>query len=273
MNLLIPLTMKFIPFLFYFLTPITVAAQINLSQSLKVCDVEGSITLYHLESETWQYSDSLDAMKETLPASTFKIANSAIALETDAISNEHEILKWNGRENTFFGSRIEAWNEDINMKKAFETSAVWFYVELAKRIGREIYREYLNEISYGNNDLTEPGDDFWNFGKFGVSPVNQIQLLINLHRKELPFSDSTIQIVREMMLLESTDLYDLFGKTGWTKTNKEDIGWWIGFVEKERDTWFFATRITKSLATDNPDFSACRMTITRSVLNDAGILE
>lgn len=243
-----------------------------MGQLLRECGVDGSITLYHLESDIWMYSDSSDAIKPTLPASTFKILNSAIALETGAILSKDETLEWDGTENTFFGTRIDAWNEDTDLKTAFKNSTVWFYVELANRIGREQYAEYLNTASYGNGDLSEEGGDFWNYGKFGVSPENQIQFLKDFYLEKLPFSESTYQAVKEMMISDEAGNSMISGKTGWTKTGTEDIGWWIGYSENEKGTWFFATRITKDQADDNPGFPACRTSITTEAFREMGIL-
>lgn len=238
----------------------------------EVCDVNGSITLYHLETDRWIFSDSDDALKPALPASTFKIFNSALALELNAVTDEHEMLEWDGTENTFFGLHIGAWNEDIHMKRAFQVSAIWFYEKLAKRIGREEYRSWLNRIGYGNGYLEEAGVDFWNFGSFGISPVHQILFLKALHQDELPFSTDTQQTVKKMMVEKESESYKISGKTGWTKTDELDIGWWIGYVEKNEDTWFFATRITRDITSEIPGFSACRKSITGEIFREFGIL-
>jgi beta-lactamase class D len=259
--------------LFACFLPISLSAQPGIHQPFLDCGIDGSITLYHLENDTWVFSDSTDAYKETLPASTFKILNSAIALETGSVSDVSEVFEWNGTENTFFGVKIDSWNEDINMENAFKTSAIWFYEELSKKIGKEKYRTWLASVNYGNGDFSETGYDFWNFGGFGVSPVNQIVFLKSFYLEELPFSADTYQSVKKMILSEENESHTISGKTGWTKTETEDIGWWIGYVEKENETWFFATRIIKSLTENNPDFSACRTRITLSVLNNFGVLE
>jgi beta-lactamase class D len=247
-------------------------AQADMKQFFETCKVNGSITLHHLETGLWIFSDSTDALMSSLPASTFKIFNSALALELNAVKNENEVFEWDGYENIFFGQRIDSWNEDIHMKRAFQVSAVWFYKKLAQQIGREEYRYWLDRIGYGNGNLEETGADFWNFGGFGISPKNQVRFLKALYKEELPFSADIHQTVKKLMIDEESESYKISGKTGWTKTDERDIGWWIGFVEKKEDTWLFATRISKDITSDNPDFSACRKSITESIFRDLEIL-
>ena len=83
--------------------------------------LKGSTTIYDLKNKKWLYTDSLDAEKETLPASTFKILNSLIALEQKAVSDENQIINWDGTEKTFFGARVESWNKDTDLKLLLKT--------------------------------------------------------------------------------------------------------------------------------------------------------
>jgi len=45
----------------------------NLSTPFKECQVRGSISLYDYKTKKWLFSDTADAEKPTLPASTFKL--------------------------------------------------------------------------------------------------------------------------------------------------------------------------------------------------------
>src|SRR5690606_20343949 len=99
--------------------------------------------------------------------STFKILNSLIALESKVIENEKEFFQWDGVERKAMGVPVPAWNQDNNLEMAYKNSTVWFYMELAKKIGRETYKKVFQKIGYGNDRLAEKGDDFWNYGAFG----------------------------------------------------------------------------------------------------------
>lgn len=79
----------------------------------------------------------MDGNLETLPASTFKIINSLIAIEEKAIRDENEVLKWDGVKRSLFGKEIPQWNKDTDLKTAYKNSTIWFYVKMAERIGRK----------------------------------------------------------------------------------------------------------------------------------------
>ena len=156
---------------------ITVHSQQNLIKPFKDCGIEGSITIYDFNAKKWIASDIYDSHFPTLPASTFKIINTLIALESGVIGNENELIKWPGTTDTIkYGYRPGIYY-NMTMKDAFKASAGWAYVELSKQIGKEKYIKYLTECEYGNVNISTNDADFWNFGGFAISPVNQIEIL------------------------------------------------------------------------------------------------
>ncbi len=91
-----------------------------------------------------------------MPASTFKIVNSLIGLETGKLTDEKMIIKWDGIK------RSNAdWNRDMNMKEAFKASNVPYYQELARRIGADTMKKWIDTLSYGNRDISGGVDSFW----------------------------------------------------------------------------------------------------------------
>lgn len=249
-------------------------AQGEIHAILDAYGVRGSTTVYDYQAQQWHYSDSVDAHTETLPASTFKIIHSLIALEEQAVADEHEIIPWDGVVKTAFGQPIDKWNQDHDLAMAYRNSTVWFYVELAQRIGRARYPYYLDACGYGNGDLSEPNPAFWVVGDFAVSPKNQVEFLVKLHEETLgPFSPETYKIVKQIMVSEETEAYTVRSKTGWTTHNGEDIGWWVGYITKGEQIYFFATRIRKDEEMANEQFGAARVELTREVLNEWGMWE
>jgi beta-lactamase class D len=260
--------------LFVALSAVTLVlhAQSSLLEPFESCGIKGSITIYDYNKKQWITSDINDSHRATLPASTFKIVNTLIALETGVIEDENEIIPWiDDYDTSKYGHRPNIYR-DLSVKQAFELSAGWAYRELAKRIGKEKYKEILTVIGYGNVDLSIDDPDFWNFGDFAVSPANQVQVLIGIYEENLPFSKRAYQVLKKIMIEEQTAEYTIRSKTGWTRAEGKDTGWWVGYIEKAGNTYFFATRLVKDRKEKNPNFGPCRKEITKTVFQFLGIL-
>jgi beta-lactamase class D len=197
-----------IPFLL-FLIASRVYGQIDLNKPFQDCNINGSISIYDYQAKQWTFSNANDSHMGTLPASTFKIINTLIALEAGVIADENEIIRWPGETDTVrYGYRPDIYH-DMSLKEAFKLSAGWVYVELAKKIGKNRYREFLTSSNYGNADVSINDPDFWNFGNFAISPANQIEVLIGVYEETLPFSKGSFKILKEIMEEEQTDSYTL----------------------------------------------------------------
>lgn len=245
--------------------------QIDLKKPFTARNVQGSITLLDYKNQKWIKSDSVDAETETVPASTFKIINLLIALETGVISSELDTIRWVGKIDTsVYGYRPSTY-KDMTVKEAFEVSAGWVFVELSKKIGRERYLHYLALCDYGNKNVSGEAD-FWNFGPLKISPQQQIEFLIKVYENKLPFSQKNIDTLKKVMIHEKNDRYTLRAKTGWGWSGGTDAGWWIGYVEKQENIFFFATRLTKAREDKNRNFQAARIEITKEILREGGVL-
>jgi beta-lactamase class D len=173
-----------------------------------------------------------------LPASTFKIPNTLIALQEGIIKNENDILKWDGKD-----KGVKEWNKDQSLKTAFPISCVWFYQELAKKVGIEKYLEYLNEMDYGNKKTGTKIDTFWLEGDIKISAKEQIEFLKKVYKEDYSFNKNYYKILKKIMIEEKTSEYILRGKTGWAQRSKTQIGWYVGYIETQKDTCFFACNL------------------------------
>jgi beta-lactamase class D len=230
------------------------------------CKVTGSFVLYNNNDSSSFEIDAQRCQKRFTPASTFKILNSLIALETGAVKDEKTVIKWDSVERP-----VKIWNQDLDMKHAFKYSAVWFYQELARRIGETKMKKYIQLCSYGNMDISGGIDQFWLTGNLKISQYEQIGFLKNLYDNELPFSAKTMNTVKDIMLMEDTLGYKLYAKTGWGQTDSLDIGWYVGWVETKNNVYFFATNI-EAVNPDPEKFPAARIKITKDILKEMGIL-
>ncbi|MCC5942246.1 MAG: class D beta-lactamase [Balneolaceae bacterium] len=261
--------LKRLPIIFFLTLYATITfGQINYQTFFDNLGLDGSTTIYDYNNQEWIYTDRQDAKRATLPASTFKIPNSLFAIEYKVVQNEYEIFEWDGEPKKHLGNVVNAWNQDTDLKSAYKHSTIWFYEEVAKQIKRDHYKKTLNKIGYGNGNYDEKGVDFWNYGEFAVTPKNQIEFLIRLHENRLPFSTETVEKVKDLMITETSDSFIYRDKTGWTRKDGTDIGWWVGYVETQDNVYFFATKILKDEKDHNPHFSNGRKEITKNILNE-----
>jgi beta-lactamase class D len=245
----------------------------GLSNYFNSCNVTGCILVFDNQKKQWITNDTVLMKSEKLPASTFKIINLLIALETGVIKDENELFKWNGEKDTVkYGFRPDTYR-DMTVKEAFEISTVWVFIEMARRIGRERYLNYLNACNYGNQNLSEPGNDFWNFGELGISPLDQVNFIRDLYEGNLPFSERNMEIVKRVMITEKADNYVIRAKTGWTREGGINTGWWVGMVETKQGVWYFATLLLQDRKFNSPTFGPCRKEITKSVFKDLDVIE
>ena len=227
--------------------------------------VEGCFLLYDLQNNKYYSYNRRRVETPFIPASTFKFFNSLVALETGAVKDENEILKWDGA-----NRRFPQWNQDHDMKTAFQNSTVWFYQEMARRIGAKRMRHYLNKARYGNQNIGGGIDQFWLTGSLRTTAKQQIDFLVKFHQGDLPFSARTINIVKNFSVVEKTDKYILRAKSGWAfDLPSPQIGWWVGYVEREGKAYFFALNLDVKR---NEDLAA-RTAITKSILREMKIIE
>jgi len=228
-------------------------------------DVKGSFMVYDMYSGKYYYYDSARCFTRFTPASTFKIPNSIIGLETGVISDENYIIKWDSTKSR------ETCDRDLTLKEAIKFSCVWYYRELARRVGAEKMQAMLNSFDYGNKDISSGVDKFWLEGSLKISQAEQIEFLKKLYKYELPVSKRSIDILKNIIVLDSTESYIMRGKTGWGFENKKDIGWLAGWIEKSDNTYFYAINIETDK--DNPRFAESRKAITEKIFRDFGVIK
>jgi len=230
--------------------------------------LEGSILLFDFQKERYYSNDHEWAKKELLPASTFKIPNSIIGIEAGVISDT-TIFKWDGkkRENS-------DWEADLTLAEAFQKSCVPCYQEVAQRIGYAEMKRYLGRFNYGSMEFTEATlDNFWLSGNSKISQYQQIDFIERFYHDGLGVSEKTSDMVKEIMLIEKTDKYQLYGKTGWGLENNIDNGWFVGFVKSGTKIYFFATNVIPKKDFNMNNFKPIRKEITLTTLKETGWLK
>jgi len=217
----------------------------------------GKFTVYNLT----RYRDS-----SYLPASTFKIVNSLIGLQTGKIINDSMIIKWDGIDR----GRPEC-NRDLSMYQAFRISCAPWYMELARRIGKDTMQSWLDTLSYGNKMISRI-DTFWLDNSLKIKPDEQLGLAKKLYFNQLPFHKINQETVKKAMLFEDNSNYKLSYKTGWGQTgNGNQLGWIVGWIEENKHPYFFVLNIESP--DKNFDMRTAGMKMLKSILKKYGFME
>ncbi len=223
--------------------------------------VAGTFALYDMDHLTLINAER--AQTRLVPASTFKIANTIIALETGVVKDENEIIPYGGRPQPF-----KTWEKDMPMREAIALSAVPIYQELARRIGLERYGEWLARLDFGNRQTGTIVDTFWLDGPLEISAVEEARFAAQLAQQKLDASSRSQSIARDIIRLESRDGKVLYGKTGWRFSSTPNLGWWTGWVEQNGKISAFSLNIDMPAATDAPK----RVAIGKTMLTKLGVL-
>ncbi len=220
-------------------------------------NTDGSVTVYNMALDTTRFT----------PASTFKMANALIGLQTGIVTDENMSIPWDGvvRPNN-------DWNKTLTLKEAFKVSSVPYFQEVARRIGKDTMQQWIDSLAYGNKNIQGPVDSFWLNNQLKISPDEQLGFLKKLYFDQLPFRKTVHLAVRDMMLQEDNTLYKLSYKTGWGfDEQKNNIGWVAGWIEENRHVYFFVTLVKSPDA--SIDMKSVRMAVTTDILKQLGFLQ
>lgn len=248
----------------------------DLAAPLLAAGYSGVFVLLDPATQTLIVSDPELAERGFIPASTFKIPNSLIALETGVADGPGFVLKWDGVDRW-----AADWNRDHDLRSAFRVSAVWYYQEIARRIGEQRMAEWVTAADYGNEHISGGIDLFWLNGGLRISPREQVEFLRRVHEGASPFSPTTVAVfLDEVMTEEQRDGLTIRAKTGWGRSQdfadpaaagfEGHVGWYVGSVEEQDGSRvYFATL----LLTPDPapeSFYGDRRELTRALLRALG---
>lgn len=221
----------------------------------------GQFTTYNLT----RYRDSSYS-----PASTFKIVHSLIGLQSGVISGDSMIIKWDGVTRS-----VPEWNKDLTMYEAFRVSAVPYYQEVARRIGKDTLNFWLDSLKYGLKSVKDTFrirtavDSFWLDNSVKVTPDEQLGIVKRLYFNQLPFYKSYQESVKRAMFQESNTMYRLGYKTGLGITEKgNQLGWVVGWIEENNHPYFFVLNLES--ANQTTDLAAVRIKMLTDMLDHLG---
>lgn len=215
---------------------------------------KGTLVLYDVQAKRYTYVDLCRGRERAIPASTFKIVNTLIALETGAVSSVDEVLPYGGKPQPF-----PEWERDMSMREAIKMSNVAIYQEVARRVGLERMTREVDRLGYGNERVGPVVDRFWLDGPLEISPEEQVRFLARVAQNTVP--NGHVAELRDILQVEP----GLYAKTGWQFEQK--FGWWVGWYEKDGRLWTFALQM--DLPTDA--HAAKRVPIAKELMRTLGV--
>jgi beta-lactamase class D len=214
------------------------------------------------------------------PASTFKIPHAIAALDSGVINSVDEVIKYDGAPRDYEASR-----RDHTLASAMRYSVVWYFQEIAKRLGMEREERYLRRLRYGNADPSSGLTTFWLGGSLLISPTEQITFLRRLYDAKLPVPDRVMKAVTDILIQPDGFVVNATGehpfdapwpsgtqlsaKTGSTTFgDHRAVRWIVGHVQRGGHAWIFVSCVTGA---DDIDGSAAIDLAARS-LRQKGVL-
>ncbi|MBF0159710.1 MAG: class D beta-lactamase [Magnetococcales bacterium] len=225
--------------------------------------VTGSFALVDGDRNRVVLSDERASRERLPPASTFKVLNALIALETGVVQEESEIFPWNHQP-----LLLETWQRDLTLKEAMLVSSVPVFQQVARRIGLERMRHYIGQTGYGNGAVGDVVDRFWLDGPLAISALEQAQFMARLAHEQLPFSQQSQQRLRRIMPMEEIGTAQVYWKTGWAMNHQPMIGWYVGWVDNRDQKVAFAL----NMAMTSMEQAPLRRSLAITALHHLGVI-
>jgi beta-lactamase class D len=236
----------------------------SLAKRFTDLGTSGTFVAYKVDDYLVVASDRQRSGEAKIPASTFKIPNSLIALETGVVADpDKDVFAWDGVKRP-----IEAWNKDHTLRSAIAVSAVPVYQEIARRIGQERMQKYVDLFDYGNRDIGGGIDQFWLSGALRIDPVEQVDFVDRLRRRALPVSQRNQDLVADILPVTKVGDSVIRAKSGLAGRDQGSIGWMVGWAEKGTAQTVFAL----NMDCPEPRHVEARMSLTQACLAEIGAI-
>ena len=235
----------------------------SIARIFRQAKTSGVLVLYDGASYRSFGNEPGRSTEEFVPASTFKMANALIGIEL-GLTGPDEVFRWDGKKRA-----LRSWERDMTLSEAMKASAVPVYQELAGRIGPRRMAEYVRLLGFGNCRTDGEPDRFWLSGPLKITPRQEAEFAWRLANGTLPVSSVAQRLVRGMLLIDSINGTEIYGKTGLSGDSAVQNGWLTGWIVRPRGR-IISFSLNIDIDKDTPVSS--RMEIVRDSLRALGLL-
>lgn len=224
---------------------------------------DGSFVLYNLKYNQYSIYNKNKSVLRVSPDSTYKIFIGLFGLESGIIQVKDTSMNWDG-----INYPYATWNKNQNLYSAMQNSVTWYFQKVDEQLGMKNLQNYFNQAHYGNCDFSGGISNYWLESSLKISPIEQVQLLKNFYTNKYKFKEENINTIKNAIKISEKNENVLSGKTGTGIVNGKNInGWFIGYVEKNNNIYFFATNIQNNNYASGSNASK----ITLAILRDKSI--
>jgi beta-lactamase class D len=184
------------------------------------------------------------------PCQTYEIAGDLIGLDAGVIDPTSK-RKWDHTPQP-----VSSWQQDADLKTAFDDSIGWWQARIAQDLGRDTLRQDLHRLGYGDGDIGPSLTSFWmgpsQGGQLGISTRQQAEFLHRLYAGKLPVKPASAQAVERVMFEEHRanntpgGTADISGKAGDCATlsdSSREVAWYVGRLRSGAHDWTFAASL------------------------------
>ena len=206
--------------------------------------IQGCAVIWDKNNNTYTFYNEDKCKTRVSPNSTFKVISTLMGIHNHVLTSADSKMGYDGT-----NYPIDTWNADLSLEDAFQSSCVWYFRKVIDQVGQEEVDEELRKLDYGNCDISEWNgsgansspelNGFWLDSSLQISPIEQLEVLHKIVEGKTIYTETEIEILKSIMLIEDSDSKKIYGKTG-TGTGTDGTAWFIGFVEKDNTNIYFA---------------------------------
>jgi len=236
-------------------------------------NLDGAFVLYDQNAGTTLRHNPARCAMRLSPCSTFKIPNTLIALDTGVAGDENFSIPWDKERNPeqpWWKEMNLDWARDHTLATAIRNSAVWYYQEIARRIGEARMAQYLSRFQYRTRDISGGIDQFWLTSTLLISADEQIAFLRRVKERKLGLSEQATATLEKILVRAEGSGWVLRAKTGsGGGKGAPSLGWLVGWVEQKNNVHYFALN---ALGEDAAEVREVRFRAAESILKELDVL-
>lgn len=213
--------------------------------------IRGCAVLYLAEEDRYVLYGEEMCREQVSPCSTFKIVSTLLGLHNGVLTGPESTMAYSG---TVYP--VEAWNHDLTLTEAFQSSCVWYFRQVIDQVGPEETARELAALNYGNQDISQWAgggqnrspelNGFWLDSSLKISPLEQVEVLRTILEGESRYTPEEVAILQEIMLAQDDGTRQVYGKTG---TGFGETGWFVGFAQEGEERTYFAVYLADESTT------------------------